>query len=50
MTCALIHIDVWWQSVQQIGSRADRMKIETEDLFLYASTDIEVLSSGLGAD
>ncbi|BFG24368.1 hypothetical protein CerSpe_106420 [Prunus speciosa] len=29
------------ESVQQIGSRADRMKIETEDLFLYASTDIE---------
>lgn len=38
----LINIDVWWQSVEQIGSRADRMKIETEDLFLYSSTDIEV--------
>ncbi|KAM1493039.1 hypothetical protein FF1_024884 [Malus domestica] len=29
------------ESVEQIGSRADRMKIETEDLFLYSSTDIE---------
>ncbi|KAF5201236.1 Dna repair protein rada [Thalictrum thalictroides] len=29
------------ESVEQIGNRADRMKIRTEDLFLYSSTDIE---------
>ncbi|KAM5579216.1 DNA repair protein RadA [Rosa sericea] len=29
------------ESIEQIGSRADRMGIETEDLFLYSSTDIE---------
>ncbi|WJZ94463.1 hypothetical protein VitviT2T_013318 [Vitis vinifera] len=29
------------ESVEQIGNRADRMRIETEDLFLYSSTDIE---------
>lgn len=31
-----------WQSVEQIGNRADRMRIGTDELFLYASTDIEV--------
>lgn len=30
------------QSVEQIGNRADRMMIATEELFLYSSTDIEV--------
>ncbi|KAK3028900.1 hypothetical protein RJ639_039909 [Escallonia herrerae] len=29
------------ESVEQIGNRADRMEIETEELFLYSSTDIE---------
>ncbi|KAI8544526.1 hypothetical protein RHMOL_Rhmol08G0304100 [Rhododendron molle] len=29
------------ESVEQIGHRADRMTIETEELFLYSSTDIE---------
>ncbi|OVA12455.1 AAA+ ATPase domain [Macleaya cordata] len=29
------------ESVEQIGNRADRMRIGTEDLFLYSSTDIE---------
>ncbi|KAL2516278.1 ATP-dependent peptidase [Forsythia ovata] len=29
------------ESVEQIGNRADRLRIETEDLFLYSSTDIE---------
>lgn len=29
------------ESVEQIGNRADRLNIETEDLFLYSSTDIE---------
>ncbi|GAB2293452.1 hypothetical protein Dimus_027652 [Dionaea muscipula] len=29
------------ESVEQIGNRADRMVIDTEDLFLYSSTDIE---------
>ncbi|KAL6335734.1 hypothetical protein AAG906_039497 [Vitis piasezkii] len=29
------------ESVEQIGNRADRMRIETENLFLYSSTDIE---------
>ncbi|KAL5576896.1 hypothetical protein UlMin_018595 [Ulmus minor] len=29
------------ESVQQIGSRADRMTIETDEVFLYSSTDIE---------
>ncbi|XP_052183049.1 uncharacterized protein LOC127795430 isoform X2 [Diospyros lotus] len=29
------------QSVEQIGNRADRMSICTEELFLYSSTDIE---------
>ncbi|KAJ7951688.1 DNA repair protein RadA [Quillaja saponaria] len=29
------------ESVEQIGNRADRLKIETEELFLYSSTDIE---------
>lgn len=29
------------ESIEQIGSRADRMGIVTEDLFLYSSTDIE---------
>ncbi|KAK3018941.1 hypothetical protein RJ639_003538 [Escallonia herrerae] len=29
------------ESVEQIGNRADRMDIETEELFLYSSTDIE---------
>ncbi|KAK6911981.1 hypothetical protein RJ641_024074, partial [Dillenia turbinata] len=29
------------ESVEQIGSRADRMRIATEELFLYSSTDIE---------
>ncbi|KAI5330250.1 hypothetical protein L3X38_029648 [Prunus dulcis] len=32
------------ESVQHIGSRADCMKIETEDLFLCSSTDIEMQS------
>ncbi|KAJ9568443.1 hypothetical protein OSB04_004409 [Centaurea solstitialis] len=29
------------ESVEQIGNRADRMEIDTEELFLYSSTDIE---------
>ncbi|ERN15214.1 hypothetical protein AMTR_s00056p00184430 [Amborella trichopoda] len=29
------------ESVDQIGSRADRLRINTEDLFLYSSTDVE---------
>ncbi|XP_059640792.1 uncharacterized protein LOC132282960 [Cornus florida] len=29
------------ESVQQIGHRADRMKIGTKELFLYSSTDLE---------
>ncbi|PRQ51142.1 putative DNA repair protein RadA [Rosa chinensis] len=29
------------ESIEQIGSKADRMGIKTEDLFLYSSTDIE---------
>ncbi|GAB2228047.1 hypothetical protein Droror1_Dr00009876 [Drosera rotundifolia] len=29
------------ESVEQIGDRADRMKIDTEELFLYSSTNIE---------
>ncbi|RVX17034.1 Mitochondrial-processing peptidase subunit alpha [Vitis vinifera] len=29
------------ESVEQIGNRADRMRIDTEELFLYSSTDIE---------
>lgn len=29
------------ESVEQIGNRADRMDISTEELFLYSSTDIE---------
>lgn len=29
------------ESVEQIGNRADRMMIATEELFLYSSTDIE---------
>ena len=33
---------VLWQSVEQIGNRADRLNIETENLFLYSSTDVEV--------
>lgn len=35
-----------WQSVEQIGNRADRMRIGTEELFLYSSTDVEVHASG----
>ncbi|XP_022858159.1 uncharacterized protein LOC111379062, partial [Olea europaea var. sylvestris] len=30
------------ESVEQIGNRADRLRIVAEDLFLYSSTDIEV--------
>ncbi|PHT88935.1 hypothetical protein T459_11041 [Capsicum annuum] len=29
------------ESVEQIGNRADRMRIGTDEIFLYASTDIE---------
>ncbi|KAJ4952768.1 hypothetical protein NE237_029600 [Protea cynaroides] len=29
------------ESVEQIGSRADRMRIGTEELFLYSGTDVE---------
>ncbi|KAL7162555.1 hypothetical protein ACSBR2_042949 [Camellia fascicularis] len=29
------------ESVEQIGNRADRLRIGTEELFLYSSTDIE---------
>nr|DAD44546.1 TPA_asm: hypothetical protein HUJ06_002776 [Nelumbo nucifera] len=29
------------ESIEQIGNRADRMRIGTEELFLYSSTDIE---------
>ncbi|KAL8153322.1 hypothetical protein V2J09_011082 [Rumex salicifolius] len=29
------------ESIEQIGQRADRMRITTEELFLYSSTDIE---------
>lgn len=29
------------ESVEQIGNRADRMKIGTEDLYLYSGTDVE---------
>lgn len=29
------------QSVEQIGNIADRMEIDTEELFLYSSTDVE---------
>ncbi|XP_057504802.1 uncharacterized protein LOC130788280 isoform X2 [Actinidia eriantha] len=29
------------ESVEQIGNRADRMRIGTEELYLYSSTDIE---------
>ncbi|GMH03726.1 hypothetical protein Nepgr_005565 [Nepenthes gracilis] len=29
------------ESVEQIGNRADRMRIGTEELFLYSSTDIQ---------
>ncbi|KAI6671844.1 hypothetical protein NL676_006729 [Syzygium grande] len=30
------------ESVEQIGSRADRLSIGTEELYLYSSTDIEI--------
>lgn len=36
------YLFVLWQSVEQIGNRADRLNIETENLFLYSSTDVEV--------
>ncbi|KAL3343772.1 hypothetical protein AABB24_027352 [Solanum stoloniferum] len=29
------------ESIEQIGNRADRMRIGTDELFLYASTDVE---------
>ncbi|KAK9666019.1 hypothetical protein RND81_14G153700 [Saponaria officinalis] len=29
------------ESVEQIGNRADRLSIDTEELFLYSSTDVE---------
>ncbi|KAJ4833290.1 hypothetical protein Tsubulata_013225 [Turnera subulata] len=29
------------ESIEQIGNRADRLKIGTEEIFLYSSTDIE---------
>ncbi|KAG9151003.1 hypothetical protein Leryth_003123 [Lithospermum erythrorhizon] len=29
------------ESVEQIGNRADRMTIDTEELFIYSSTDVE---------
>lgn len=29
------------ESIEQIGNRADRLKIEAEELYLYSSTDIE---------
>ncbi|CAK7356781.1 unnamed protein product [Dovyalis caffra] len=35
------------ESVEQIGNRADRMEIGTEELYLYSSTDIEVKIFGL---
>lgn len=31
-----------WQSIDQIGNRADRMRIHAPGLYLYSSTDIEV--------
>ncbi|KAE9467860.1 hypothetical protein C3L33_00216, partial [Rhododendron williamsianum] len=38
------------ESVEQIGHRADRMTIETEELFLYSSTDIESHVEGNACD
>lgn len=35
-----------WQSVEQVSSRAERMKIGANELYLYAGTDIEVNDSG----
>lgn len=29
------------ESIEQIGNRADRLSIDTEELFLYSSTDVE---------
>ena len=31
------------QSIEQIANRADRMSIRSKDLYLYSSTDIEVI-------
>ena len=36
-----------WQSVEQIGNRADRLSIGADELFLYSNTEIEVHDSGL---
>jgi hypothetical protein len=36
-----------WQSVEQIGNRADRLTIGTDEIFLYSSTDVEVHDLGL---
>ncbi|CAO2814740.1 unnamed protein product [Amaranthus hypochondriacus] len=33
------------ESVEQIGNRADRLRIEAENLFLYSSTDVEDILS-----
>lgn len=32
-----------WQSIEQIGNRADRLRIES-NIYLYSSNDIEVLA------
>jgi DNA repair protein RadA/Sms len=29
------------ESVEQIGSRADRMRIQTEELYLFSSSDLQ---------
>lgn len=42
-------VSSFWQSVEQIGNRADRLSIEADELFLYSSTEIEVHDSGLGS-
>lgn len=36
------HFNLAWQSIEQIGNRADRMRIGTHELYLYSSTDVEV--------
>lgn len=41
--CFMINV-LAWQSIEQIGNRAQRMRITTNELFLYSSTDIEVFA------
>lgn len=37
------HFPFLWQSIEQIVNRADRIRIGVEEIFLYSSTDIEVI-------